>query len=123
MCHYVAGQHGDGDGLCPDGAAQAMQRPKLMHFMHTAGLVVRQVRASNSPFFFIAPQYSRDVLVEDVVISAPASSEAWAGHQLNPWPSHNTDGINVESCSNVLLQRLEIATGDDCVAIYSGSNE
>ena len=48
--------HGDGKGVCPDGAAVASQRPKLMHFLHTDRLSVRGLWARNSAFFHIVPQ-------------------------------------------------------------------
>ena len=56
MCGYRTGLHGDGKGVCPDGAAVASQRPKLMHFLHTDRLSVRGLWARNSAFFHIVPQ-------------------------------------------------------------------
>ena len=108
---------------CPDGSEQAMQTPKLLHLLHVDGLALHGFEARNSPFFTIVPQYSRGVTVRDLAIRAPASPEDWNGHSAEEWPSHNTDGVNVESCDDVLVERLFIDNGDDCVAIYSGSNE
>ena len=38
----------------------------------------------------------------------------------NPSDSPNTDGIDPESCEDVLILGTHISVGDDCVAIKSG---
>jgi polygalacturonase len=35
----------------------------------------------------------------------------------------NTDGLNPDSCKNVLIEGCNFITGDDCIAINSGMNE
>ena len=60
--------------------------------------------------------------MRDLRITSPASAEPWPGAD-RVWPSHNTDGVNIQSCVRVQLTRLDINNGDDCVVIYSGSNE
>ena len=35
----------------------------------------------------------------------------------------NTDGLNPDSCKDVLIEECHFCTGDDCVAINSGINE
>ena len=39
---------------------------------------------------------------------------------LNPANSHNTDGLDPESCQDVLVLGTYISVGDDCIAIKSG---
>ena len=55
------------------------------------------------------PIYSRDVYIHDMVISAPCHS-----------PS--TDGIDPDSSSNVLIERVNITSGDDHIAIKAGKD-
>jgi polygalacturonase len=53
----------------------------------------------------IHPVYSRELAFRDHVIRANGP---------------NTDGINPDSCQKVLVERCDIATGDDSIAIKSG---
>ncbi|CAK9237163.1 unnamed protein product [Sphagnum troendelagicum] len=39
-----------------------------------------------------------------------------------PPTSPNTDGIHVSACTNTTIQNCNIATGDDCISIVSGSD-
>jgi polygalacturonase len=34
--------------------------------------------------------------------------------------SHNTDGVDPDSCSDVYIHDVNVDTGDDCIAIKSG---
>ncbi len=75
----------------------------------------------------------KNILIEGITIK---NSPSWTVHLLfcenvklltlkieNPSNSPNTDGINPESCKNILIAGCEISVGDDCVAIKSGRYE
>ncbi|KAK1259234.1 putative polygalacturonase [Acorus gramineus] len=64
----------------------------------------------NSPFWTVHPVYSSNIIVSGVTILAPVNSA-------------NTDGINPDSSSNVLIEDCYIISGDDCIAIKSGWDE
>lgn len=106
-CHNSA-------SLCPDGGHDDY-RPIMMHLMWTTGATITGVHLRNSAFWTVAPQYARDVEVRELTITAPASDSA-------EWPSHNTDGVDPQSSSNVLISGMHIDTGDDCVAVSAGKD-
>lgn len=53
--------------------------------------------------------------IHDVSITAPSSSD-------KDHPAHNTDGIDPDCAQDVLIERVYISTGDDCIAVKSGIN-
>jgi len=84
-------------------------RPALVQFQYTHGLKVVSTLLKDSPFWTLHPIYCDDVYIARVVIRAPMSSP-------------NTDGIDVDSTKNVLIEQVDIASGDDMIAIKSGMN-
>lgn len=82
----------------------------LLELLWSDGIEVSNLHFVDSPFWNIHPWSSNDVHVHDVVVRAPNTSV-------------NTDGVDPDSCSNVLLERLDIITGDDCIAVKSGWNQ
>jgi len=84
-------------------------RPALVQFQYTHGLRVISTLLKDSPFWTLHPIYCDDVYISRVVIRAPQTSP-------------NTDGIDVDSTTNVLIEQVDIANGDDMIAIKSGMN-
>eukprot|EP00051_Salpingoeca_urceolata_P007327 m.96644 g.96644 ORF g.96644 m.96644 type:complete len:438 (-) comp15198_c0_seq1:125-1438(-) len=82
-------------------------RPRLIELYNTSGIEVDNVRLVDSGFWTLHPVYSRDVHIHDLHILAPVDSP-------------NTDGVDPDSSSNVLIERCTISCGDDHIAIKSG---
>jgi polygalacturonase len=82
-------------------------RPRLMFLSHSTKVTILGIRLENSPSWTIHPYFSKDLTFVDLNIE-------------NPYYSPNTDGLNPESCSNVLIAGVRFSLGDDCIAIKSG---
>ncbi len=64
----------------------------------------------NSPAWNIHPLWVEDLIVRNITVR-------------NPWYSQNGDGIDIESCKNVLVYNCNFDVGDDAICIKSGKNE
>jgi polygalacturonase len=82
-------------------------RPRLIVFDHCKHVRMSGVTVENSPMWQIVPYYSDDLTFTNMKVLAPKYS-------------HNTDGIDPFSSSNIVIDHLTIDTGDDNVAIRSG---
>lgn len=85
-------------------------RPHLVEFEHSSGISLTNLILRNSPFWTTHFIYSTSIFVKDIEVYAP-------------FTQGNTDGINPDSSSNVHIENLYVANGDDGVAIKSGLNE
>lgn len=86
------------------------RRPKGI-FLHTCeGISLEGITVCNTPSWNQHPFYSRDLKYINLKLS-------------NPSDSPTTDGIDPESCDNVLIVGTRISVGDDCIAIKSGKLE
>ena len=86
-------------------------RPHGIRLVGGVGFEVSGITLQNSPMWQLHLAFVTDVHVHDVKIFAPESPA-----------SHNTDGIDPDCAQNVLIERVEIRTGDDNIAIKSGRN-
>jgi polygalacturonase len=77
--------------------------------MFCSNITVDSLHLKDSAFWNVHPYASRDVTVRNLLITAP------------PWAA-NTDGVDPDSCSNVLIENIIVRAGDDGVAIKSGLN-
>ena len=82
-------------------------RPQLVNFVECDGILVKDLKLMNSPFWVIHPLLSKNVIVDGVYV-----------HNDGP----NGDGCDPEACDGVLIQNCTFDTGDDCIAIKSGRN-
>lgn len=83
------------------------RRPKGI-FLHTCdNIALEGITVRNTPSWNQHPFYSTNLKYINMKL-------------LNPADSPTTDGIDPESCDNVLIAGVRISVGDDCIAIKSG---
>lgn len=85
-------------------------RPNLILLEKCQRILLEGVTFQNSPAWNIHPLMSRDITVRNINVR-------------NPWYSQNGDGIDIESCQNVLLEHSTFDVGDDAICVKSGRNE
>jgi polygalacturonase len=85
-------------------------RPNLLVFTQCKKVLLEGVTFQNSPAWCLHPLMSEHVTVRNVTV-------------LNPWFAQNGDGIDVESCKNVLIENSVFDVGDDGLCMKSGRDE
>lgn len=85
-------------------------RPVMVSLQECENVLLEGVTFQNSPSWNIHPLMCRNMIVNRVTIR-------------NPWYAQNGDGIDVESCTNVLIINSSLDVGDDAVCIKSGKDE
>lgn len=81
-----------------------MMRPKLIEFYYSTNIKLDKFTARNSPNWFIHPFQSKNISMTNLTVLAPRSVG-------------NTDGLDPDSCENVLIDSCYIDTGDDGISI------
>lgn len=92
------------------GGGREMQflRPPLIQFLSCEDVTIEGVTVENSPFWTIHPVYCDRLAIRGVTVR-------------NPHDAPNTDGIDIDSCTNVEISGCSVAVGDDGIALKSGS--
>jgi polygalacturonase len=85
-------------------------RPNLLVFTSCKKVLLEGVTFQNSPAWCLHPLMCQDLTINNV-------------YAKNPWYAQNGDGIDVESCKNVLLENSTFDVGDDGICIKSGRDE
>ena len=82
-------------------------RPRLLFLNHCSQVTVQGLSLRNSPCWTVHPYFSDFISLYGTQIE-------------NPEISPNTDGIDPESCTHVMISGVRISTGDDCIAVKAG---
>jgi polygalacturonase len=90
------------------GTEEAALRPQFLQMVHCRDVLVEGVTFVNGPMWTVHPVYCENVLIRGITVRSEGP---------------NTDGLNPDSCRNVLIEGCSFHTGDDCIAINSGMNE
>lgn len=90
------------------GGCEGECRPKNLALVDSDGAELRDFSLRDSSDWTMLLRRCSNVLVDGLVIRG---SQSWG----------NNDGIDIESGSNITLSNLDVATGDDCIAMRSGN--
>ncbi len=82
-------------------------RPNLLLLTNCKYILLEGVTFQNSPAWCLHPLMSEHLTVRNITVK-------------NPWYAQNGDGIDVESCKNVLIENSVFDVGDDALCIKSG---
>jgi polygalacturonase len=83
-------------------------RPNLLQLNRCENVLLDGITVKDSPMWNIHPVLCRNVTIRGVTVDSPDGP--------------NNDGIDPESCTDVLIEDCTISTGDDCIAFKSGKD-
>lgn len=82
-------------------------RPNMVVLTNCRNILLEGVTFQNSPAWCLHPLMSENIVVRNIFVK-------------NPWYAQNGDGIDVESCKNVLIENSVFDVGDDALCMKSG---
>jgi polygalacturonase len=85
-------------------------RPVLVSIQNSKRVLFDGPVFQNSPAWNIHPFMIEDLIVRNITVR-------------NPWFSQNGDGLDVESCKNVIIENSSFDVGDDAICIKSGKDK
>lgn len=83
-------------------------RPSLIEFYECENIWLKDFTAKSSPFWTIHPVFSKNITIENLIIRKGST---------------NDDGIDPDSCKDVLIQNCDIDTDDDPISIKAGRDQ
>ncbi|MHC0441922.1 glycoside hydrolase family 28 protein [Flavobacterium sp. 3-210] len=85
-------------------------RPVMVSIQNSKRVLFDGPVFQNSPAWNIHPLMVEDLIIRNLTVR-------------NPWYSQNGDGLDVESCKNVLIENSSFDVGDDAICIKSGKDK
>ncbi len=84
-------------------------RPVLIGLKNCENVLLEDCLFQNSPCWNIHPLMCKNVIINNITVR-------------NPWYSQNGDGLDVDSCEDVLVINSSFDVGDDAICIKSGKD-
>lgn len=85
-------------------------RPVLVGLVSCKNVLLEGPCFENSPAWNIHPMLCENVIISNITVR-------------NPWYAQNGDGLDAESCRNVIVSNCKFDVGDDAICIKSGKDK
>jgi polygalacturonase len=85
-------------------------RPVMVDLTNCKNILIEGVTIQNSPSWTLHPLLCENVIITGINVQ-------------NPEWGQNTDGIDIESCKNIVVWNSTFSVGDDGICVKSGKNE
>jgi polygalacturonase len=85
-------------------------RPNLLVMTNCKRILLEGVTFQNSPAWNLHPLLCENLTLRNLQVK-------------NPWFAQNGDGVDIESCKNVLIEGSTFDVGDDGICVKSGRDE
>jgi len=85
-------------------------RPVMVSLVSCKKVLLDGPTFQNSPAWCLHPLMSENVTLRNLTIR-------------NPWYSQNGDGLDLESCKNVVIEKCNFDVGDDAICFKSGKDK
>ena len=82
-------------------------RPHLLFFADTDNILLKSINFKNSPDWSLHFSSCNNLHINEISVN-------------NPKDAHNSDGIDVDCTTNVIIENSYFSVGDDAIAIKSG---
>lgn len=105
--------------VTPDSQSRVMKtsfRPTFIEPNYCRNVLIEGVTLLNAPFWQVHPLNSENVMINDIRIW----DDKTTGYEVAGW--NNDDGIDPDSCTNVIIQGSNVYVSDDCVALKAYRN-
>ncbi|RAK06889.1 pectate lyase-like protein [Halanaerobium saccharolyticum] len=112
LVHNLYKKREAGGKILPEAYREAGEylRPVLLNFKKCKNILLEGVTFQNSPGWNLHPIMSENIILRQLTIR-------------NPWYAQNGDGLDLDSCQNVLVEECDFDVGDDAICLKSGKNE
>ena len=100
-----------------------VERPRLMFLENCTDVVLSGVQFKDSGFWNLHVYKCRDVVIENISITAPHGDPPKITDSKQPWDeisvdrAPSSDGIDIDSSQDVVIRGCMISNGDDCIAL------
>lgn len=90
-------------------AVKRALRPVFVSIRNCENVLLEDCTFQNSPAWNVHPRMCKNLIVNRVTVR-------------NPWYAQNGDGIDIDSCENVLVVNSSFDAGDDGICVKSGKD-